>query len=518
NRKKEPERYQELVEKREKLVKELMASDEVQKGKVGKTGRLDGAESTDDRIFDESLSREEGRGIVRDNFMNQMAGLLGSDEAVQQWFNQIGPTNVPGKPLLHRSAGARLEAAAASFKQKYSGVEFLSSTVAFSLRARQNTRNGKGMLSHATGMAIDYKAYENPHLKDWQSRVLLETVSGGPSRLVFENDQGNEYNYAQRRKLISKLGKETMAQQAHSGEGGRFITDSFDAGFDRFVNTERDFRKSLDANGDGADGEISALRKVAEDYWGKRGQIVSTGKQLGAVSKKLGTERKAAHKRIQSSHLKELDGKIKDARQAVTEAATGEGRKAGKSDFANDPTLQKLNEERARWAKEGPPPDQVDADEKVAALLTQVNDLKQQLDDLKRPFTEALERQLAPWIAKFDARIAAYAPALAGFDPENLPTQKLVDQALSVVKAAKKARDPVKAMEKVTGDPKYGVLLRDVPEATLRDPDALREHLTATLTKVKAAASAKGSIDALRAVRDRVKTDLDFVFGSSGKQ
>lgn len=517
NKKKDPARHAELTQKREELIKKLAASDEIRQGKVGHTGKLDGAESTDDRIFTEELSREEGRGIVRDNFMNEMAGLLGGQEKVEQWFGQIGPTSVPGKPLLHRSAGARLEAAAASFKQQYPGVDFLSSTVAFSMRARQNTRQGKGMLSHATGMAIDYKAYENPHLKDWQNRVLLETVTGGPSRLVFEDPQGNEYNYGQRRKIISQLGKDKAAGNAHNAQGDAFIQESFDAGFDKFVRTEQDFRTSLDVDGNGADNEIAALRKVAEEYWGKRGQIVSTGKQLGTASKKLGTERKAAHKRIQASHLKELDGKISKAKTAVSDAAKGEGRKAGKADFANDPTLQSLTEERQTWAKQGPSAQQVDADEKVAAILAQVTQLKEQLDALKRPFTEALERQLAPWLAKFDERIAAYQPALAGFDPENLPTQKLVDQALAVVKAAKTARDPARALQKLTQDAKYGVLLQGVPEATLQDPALLKAHLTSTLAKVKAAGAAKSSIEALRTVRDRLRSDLDFTLGSSDK-
>ncbi len=96
----------------------------------------------------------EGRKIVRYNLMGEMTGLLGTEDAVQRWFGSIKPASVPGSPLLHAMAKTRLEQAKSAFTNKFD-VPFLSSSVAWQMRGRQNTRQGKGMLSHATGLAID---------------------------------------------------------------------------------------------------------------------------------------------------------------------------------------------------------------------------------------------------------------------------------------------------------------------------------------------------------------------------
>ena len=46
--------------------------------------------------------REDGRRAVRENFTQQMVGLMGSPEAVQQWFSQIRAADGAGAARTRR--------------------------------------------------------------------------------------------------------------------------------------------------------------------------------------------------------------------------------------------------------------------------------------------------------------------------------------------------------------------------------------------------------------------------------
>lgn len=487
-----------------------VTEEELNAVKAGPTGKLEDAESIDDRIFTEELSAKEGRDIVRQNLMGEMVGLLGTPEKVETWFKAIRPASVPGNPLMYGKAASRLERAKAKFESK-TGVGFLASSTAFAMRGRQNTRQGKGMLSHATGLAIDYKAYENPHLKDWQKRVMLETVTGGPTRLVFNGDDGKELKYNQRRDIIKQLGKETEAGTEHTAKGQTFMNEKVDEAFDAHVGTEIDFRKSLDVGGDGADDDVQKLRGLAERYWVQSASVGAASKTAGTKKKALDEVRKNAVGRIKASRLAQFDKQLADAKAAAQSAAAAEGKKLTGKQISETEQVKRIAEERTAYRKSGPDSTTIEADSAVTAARATYDEAVAKLNALRQPFLAELSEIIQPWIAKFDARISANREAVAAGAGQ--PDGKLVGELLKAVQSALKGRNPTRAIDALRAKPKYAPLLAGISEAVLADPRALRDHLEATATRIKSVASAKESLVALVQVRNRMLTDPQFVLG-----
>lgn len=507
------QQVKDLRAERAQLVASLTPA-EIDAVKVGKVGKQEHGESNDDRIFTGELAAGEGRAIVRDNLVGTLEGLLGSPEAVEKWMANIQPADVPGSPLLHTMAKSRLERARSAFENKFD-VKFLSSTVAFAMRGRQNVRQGKGMLSHATGMAIDYKAYDNPHLKDWQRRVMLETVSGGSSRLRLKDAKGDELGYGDRRKMIIQLGKDTVGGQAHSADGQSFIQERFDASFNEHARTEIDFRAALDAQGDGADDDVARFRGLAERYWEVQGDIQAASALVDTRHKAYDKAKKGAVDRIKKTRLKELDKQIADARSSTGTAAAQEGQKlSGKQIDAAAP-VKRLLDERAALQKRGPDAAAIEADATVAAAREAWETAKKSLVALQAPWLAELNQIIAPWLKKFDDRIAGYKSTIAA-NPD-VPEATLVKEVTAAVERARKGRNAAAALAELRANPRFAPVLAGLADDVLTDPRRLREHLKQVSAKVQSIHAAKESLVALEQVRATMTSDLAFSLGSGSR-
>jgi hypothetical protein len=337
---------------------------------------------------------------VRQNFMGQMTGLFGSEAAVKAWYSGMTRANVPGGPLLHRKAASRLEAAERSFKAEHPDAKFLAHDAAFGMRGLQNTRQGIGMLSHALGIAVDYKPADSPHIKNAATRDLVAGVTGGTAALEIRGADGAQVPAWEQARTVARIGRATTAGQPLSADDDAFLHDRFDAAFDRLVSSEVELRASLDANGDGADDEVAALRAIGEQYWAVRADVVASGRAVKQGQVRLAAARDAASDRIRAKELERINGEIAAARAAVTTAARAQGRKVGATEYDDDAKVVKLRAERAALRKDGPSRALVDADAKVAPLIDQLKAAQQQLTEQRRPFTEQLEVVLAPWIAR----------------------------------------------------------------------------------------------------------------------
>jgi hypothetical protein len=510
----------ELESKRDAAIAEAESNPRAQRTLGRKVTRHQNAESVDDRVFEEELPAAEGRAIVRQNFMGQMTGLFGSEAAVKAWYSGMTRANVPGGPLLHRKAASRLEAAERSFKAEHPDAKFLAHDAAFGMRGLQNTRQGIGMLSHVLGIAVDYKPADSPHIKSAATRDLVAGVTGGTAALEIRGADGAQVPAWEQARTVARIGRATTAGQPLSADDDAFLHDRFDAAFDKLVRSEVELRASLDANGDGADDEVAALRAIGEQYWGVRADVVASGRAVQQGQVRLAAARGAASERIRAKELERINGEIAAARAAVTTAARAQGRKVGATEYDDDAKVIKLRAERAALRKDGPSSALVDADAKVAPLIAQLEAAKQQLIEQRRPFTEQLEVVLAPWIARLDARIAEAEPATEGADPTLIPKEKLLKQLVQRLQKAASRPNSHVAVRAVANTPKYAALLTTLDLTDLSTDELVSQAAAAaaeTLDGVQRAGEAMKLVEALRHVKVLLLTDLDFTLGKQSK-
>jgi hypothetical protein len=153
----------------------------------------------------------------RRNLLEAGTAYFGSPEATATHFAAIGPVAVPGNPMMHASAKARLESVRAAVKQStpgapnedgspgpvQPGMDIPSSNQAFAFRHNYDEpMTFKGDSMHELGFAIDYDAYNLPRIGKGESAELIRIVTGAAI-----GDKLGEYG--QRRGTITKIGKQT---------------------------------------------------------------------------------------------------------------------------------------------------------------------------------------------------------------------------------------------------------------------------------------------------------------------
>ena len=142
----------------------------------------------------------------RREFMRWAREWFGTYRAAHEWFMHITPAaGVPGSPLVHDSAAARLRLVAQEL-----GATMPSTTTAFAFRDDFQCKHpGMGSM-HTLGLALDYDASRMPQIGTDQSHgneraLLIELMStNGPANAQI-------LDYARRRDAIQRMGDRSAA-------------------------------------------------------------------------------------------------------------------------------------------------------------------------------------------------------------------------------------------------------------------------------------------------------------------
>jgi hypothetical protein len=237
---------------------------------------------------------EQGRFMARVNFMSTMTSILGSVDKVKSHFQAVKEFKISGSTmLLYSPAGERLQQAALTFQNRHKGATFPRTTVAQSLRGRHQHRQSLGLHAHPLGIAVDYYAYENPHLKE--KAFMLAIIGGGPARMIFRDPAGKLYDIGPMRRLVAKMGKETAANLPADQRDpkGKHLLDQVDKAYADMVQTSQNFQKSL-----GPEAKAK-LHDLGTRYWQTyRGKLAALGASLAKDNKDLAGKRKKAEARV----------------------------------------------------------------------------------------------------------------------------------------------------------------------------------------------------------------------------
>ena len=223
---------------------------------------------TDDEVIEKSKSIPEavlgGAGGAdihsparRRNLLDSGKDYFGSYDATVSHFAAIESVDVPGKPLMHKAAKGRLEAARSAVKAPVPGPvnedgtpgapipggEIPSSTTAFQFRHKLDTVQPIGSLwMHDLGFAIDYDALNLPRIGRGESAELLSIVTGAPP-----NAQLGAYET--RRPTVSAMGKATEADpNAVPDAKGAALLTKIPEEASRLAAASKAFQGSLGSN------------------------------------------------------------------------------------------------------------------------------------------------------------------------------------------------------------------------------------------------------------------------------
>lgn len=463
----------------------------------------------------EGITADEGRTLARINFMGITTAALGTVELVKAHFGAVQNFTISGQTVpLHAETGARLQAAAKAFEERYPGAQIPGTTVGQSWRGRHQERHGIGMLGHAMGLSVDFDAYHTPHLKE--KTLLLETIGGGPAIFELKHQSGRLLNWAEQRAVVKQMGQETMAHQASRAgkvgtpdDPGVVVPDSersaqslavlgqVDAAYTAMAKTSTDFQASL------SDAAKAKLHDLGDAYFADRGTILGLKKSVGQAPAKLARARPKALATIKARRAKEYAPKI----AAAQAKAKAEGKKG--KDLQQDPTVVALVKERDTIA-----PAMVDQEPAVAALLTKEAADRQSLTDLETKHQTAMRPQLQPMIDTVNAKVKALSAQAAAVDLATTPgpaylksvATQLRDMVLDGPATSAPARASflkrLRAIRKNNEKTFVGI-----DAAAIDDPDKLKQALIDRVQFIR-----------LSQLSWQLNNDLEYVFGEPNKK
>lgn len=253
----------------------------------------------DKQVPDKKKALMEKRSANRATFVRNMRPYLGSDAAIAAHFKDIHPVSSikdQGDQLwTHSSTRERLLEVKADVEAK--GSPMPSTTVGQSLRGRhlhpESKAPGAGMMTHAMGFAIDWKAYATPHVTDQRLHALFETVTDRKPAL----DIG--VGWTQRHDLIEAMGKDKNGVSA----AGQQLLDKIEKDFNDLVAASNRFKVDLPET------SLAPLRAVES----ARSAVVSAERDLAQLYKS---------KRRTKQQIEDAKAKIVAARAAFDEAVT----------------------------------------------------------------------------------------------------------------------------------------------------------------------------------------------------
>ncbi len=181
---------------------------------------------------------QDQRTANRTTFMHTMKWLFGSFDAAEAHFRDIKPMdNDANWPLwAHVSTRERLQAVKTSLEAQKTPMP--QTSVALGLRGDHLHTEGKGpgWYTHATGFAIDWKAYAAPHITDPRLATLFETVTGGKTHFDLK------MTGIKRLDLIEKMG-----QGKATPEETKVFLDQLEKEYKRLLEDSDEFKSDLSA-------------------------------------------------------------------------------------------------------------------------------------------------------------------------------------------------------------------------------------------------------------------------------
>jgi hypothetical protein len=456
--------------------------------------------STSVAVPKSGVTWEEGRTLGRLNFMATFTAVLGSVDKVKAHFQGIREVNISKKLFLSKEAATRLEKARDVFEKQHPGWKFPQTTVGQSLRNRHQQRHSSGMLGHPLGLAIDYYAFENPHLKG--SRFLLETITGGPASLEFRDRKGNILSYSQRRAIIRELGRHTMAGKAPGTRWKRVqeLLSQFDKAHTAMVDSSKRFQASLPEE------SKKALAAEAEKYWsGPQKEIVELRKRLKKNEIRLKPARQKALRNIIRRQRKEYRARAKKMTQ-----------------------LERL-QMKMRHAEITP--QMIDEEPVVASILVSMKADGERLENILQSFQTKLKKLFEPFIHKIDQEITTAKAPFKDADLSSLPAHKRIQKASKELKRIKMGKSRSTERRKQLMLNKLEKLRMKYPEifkgrkiaidessVLAGDPVKLKSDMLKHLDHLFRMQGAKSRIGRLNHLKDRLLNDLDFAFGQRRKK
>jgi Domain of unknown function (DUF4157) len=121
-------------------------------------------------------------------FFQEMRAYFGTDDKTVDHFAKLQKANVKGAPtILHEEAATRLEAVQAEI-----GEANMPSSGGVGWPRGESTMEGKQTIGnlHNIGFAVDYNAYQAPHLKDQRIMDLIKIVTGRSASLDYKTPAG----------------------------------------------------------------------------------------------------------------------------------------------------------------------------------------------------------------------------------------------------------------------------------------------------------------------------------------
>jgi hypothetical protein len=183
-------------------------------------------------------------------FLTYFECTLGGLEGTKTYFTDDLVSFMHPDLVVHKTVAERMELVRAELAD--TGIPFPSTTVGQSLRGdhtkSKRERNSPGMLAHAMGMAADWHAYRNPHIKDPRLYALLEAVTGEESSHMELGEK------SERRALTKAMGK-----GAADPEKQKAFLDKIGTEFDRLKAASEKLRKSIP---DDAKKKLATLHEV----------------------------------------------------------------------------------------------------------------------------------------------------------------------------------------------------------------------------------------------------------------
>lgn len=174
--------------------------------------------------------------------MDYLGCSLGDDAGVERYYRSLVKFG-PQELWVHPEVARRLTRVQDELAKEH--IPMPETSVGFGLRGRHVHPRKEdfqpGMMTHSLGVAVDWEAYKNVHIRDEQLMALIGSVTGRSHHL--ELPRGSL-------RTIAALGERSMgntltAAQAKDAEQGDALIDTVGKEFDRLEADSDTFRDSL---------------------------------------------------------------------------------------------------------------------------------------------------------------------------------------------------------------------------------------------------------------------------------
>lgn len=236
------------------------------------------------------------------------------DEVINH-FKAVNQVSIPGMPesfALHDTVAKRLAMVAEQMREL--GMPMPNTDVGFGLRNRFNPNelSSWGLMVHAMGIAIDYRATTNQHFKDPLKITLRDMLIGGPGRFQLPDSKlkKDPSSYASGYQLIIKKMGDQMAANGQLDEETAKEAETFFKQFDKeFARLSGASRSMVEkANESGMNAQLQEGRTLLD-------RKAELHKEIAAQQKKAESLGKFEGKTVDDKTSKSDKAKIEQLQQ-----------------------------------------------------------------------------------------------------------------------------------------------------------------------------------------------------------